>query len=155
MPQVQHRTERSHRERPYEIEFRGVACRGTPGSELRGRPCSTHKTKARNASISQRRVPWLFESASMIEIPTYGGYPAPRTTSPISPARETIIEPGRLKGGNQGTPTLSAFHLKPSRKLSRPWPKKPLRKLRLVEGWPPTHTCGLRPSHFPILGKTF
>jgi hypothetical protein len=36
MPQVQHRTERSHRERPYEIEFRGVACRGTPGSELRG-----------------------------------------------------------------------------------------------------------------------
>jgi hypothetical protein len=24
--------------------------------------------------------------------------------------------------------------LKPSRKLSRPWPKKPLRKLRLVEG---------------------
>src|SRR5258706_881174 len=61
-------------------------------------------------------------------IPTYGGYPAPRTTSPISHARETIIEPGRLTGGSQGTPTLSAFHLKPSRKLSRPWPKKPLRK---------------------------
>src|SRR6187399_1922673 len=79
MPQVQHRTERSHRERPYEIEFRGVACRGTPRSELRGRPCSTHKTKARDASISKRRVPWLFESASMIEMPTYGGYPAPRT----------------------------------------------------------------------------
>src|SRR5258708_15645739 len=40
----------------------------------------------------------------MIEIPTYGGYPAPRTTSPISHARETIIEPGRPTGG-QGTPT--------------------------------------------------
>src|SRR5260221_6734021 len=125
---MQLRTERSRCERPYAIGLRRVACRGTQGSELRGQPCSTHKTRVRNASISKRRVPWLFESASMIEIPTYGGYPAPRTTSPISHARETIIEPGRLTGGSQGTPTLSAFHLKPSRKLSQPWPKKPRRK---------------------------
>src|SRR6266403_1619262 len=129
MPQVQLRTERSHRERPYEIDFRRVACRGTQGSELRGRPWSTHKTKARNASISKRRVPWLFESASMIEIPTFGGYPAPRMTWPISHVRETIIEPGRPTGGRQGTPTLSAFHSIASKKLSLPWPKKPLPKL--------------------------
>src|SRR6478672_1555324 len=110
MLQVQLRTERSHRERSHEIDFRRVACRGTQGSELRGQPCSIHKTKARNASISKRRVPWLFESASMIEIRTFGGYLTPSITWPISRVRETIIEPGRPTGGSQGTPTLSAFH---------------------------------------------
>jgi hypothetical protein len=71
----------------------------------------------------------LFESASMIEIRTFGGYPAPRMTWPISHVRETIIEPGRPTGGSQGTPTLSAFHSIASKKLSLPWPKKPLPKL--------------------------
>jgi hypothetical protein len=67
---------------------------------------------------------------------------------------ETIIEPGRLTGGSQGTPTLSAFHLKPSRKLSRPWPKKPLRKLsyeqKNAEGGTDTKLMWVRNRPIPL-----